>query len=104
LNCPLKLIQSLKRLETPDGAWSNVPNARTGATNATAGAVTLIRHLGFPVNDRVGDWLWPKLIHRAVLSPCPARPRGIELDVVAGGFEITVAAALHHQGRAQLSC
>ena len=54
---PLKLIQSLKRLETPDGAWSNVPNARTGATNATAGAVTLIRHLGFPVNQNVGDWL-----------------------------------------------
>jgi prenyltransferase beta subunit len=54
---PLKLIQSLKRLETPDGAWSNVPNARTGATNATAGAVTLIRHLGFPVNQSVGDWL-----------------------------------------------
>lgn len=54
---PLKLIQSLKRLETPDGAWSNVPNARTGATNATAGAVTLIRHLGFPVNENVGDWL-----------------------------------------------
>ena len=53
----LKLVQSLKRLETPDGAWSNVPNARFGATNATAGAVTLIRHLGFPVNDRVGDWL-----------------------------------------------
>src|SRR5688500_10459952 len=46
----LKLIQSLKTLETPDGAWSNVPNARIGATNATAGAVTLIRHLGFPVN------------------------------------------------------
>jgi prenyltransferase beta subunit len=54
---PLKLIQSLKRLETPDGAWSNVPNARTGATNATAGAVTLIRHLGFPVNQNVGAWL-----------------------------------------------
>jgi prenyltransferase beta subunit len=53
----LKLIQSLKRLETPDGAWSNVPGVRTGATNATAGAVTLIRHLGFPVNDRVGEWL-----------------------------------------------
>ena len=53
----LKLIQSLKRLETPDGAWSNVPNAKFGATNATAGAVTLVRHLGFPVNERVGDWL-----------------------------------------------
>ena len=54
---PLKLIQSLKRLETPDGAWSNVPHATIGATNATAGAVTLIRHLGFPVNERVADWL-----------------------------------------------
>src|ERR1041385_5448683 len=53
----LKLIQSLKRLETPDGAWSNFPGARTGATNATAGAVTLIRHLGFPVSERAGDWL-----------------------------------------------
>jgi prenyltransferase beta subunit len=53
----LKLIQSLKRLETPDGAWSNVPDACAGATNATAGAVTLIRHLGFPVNDCAGDWL-----------------------------------------------
>lgn len=54
---PLELIRSLKRLETPDGAWSNAPHARTGATNATAGAVTLIRHLGFPVNGRAGDWL-----------------------------------------------
>lgn len=54
---PLKLIQSLKRLETPDGAWSNVPGAKTGATNATAGAVTLVRHLGFPVNESVADWL-----------------------------------------------
>ena len=54
---PLKLIQSLKTLETPDGAWSNVPQAEVGATLATAGAVTLIRHLGFPVNERVGDWL-----------------------------------------------
>ena len=53
----VKLIQSLKRLETPDGAWSNVPGAKFGATNATGGAVTLIRHLGFPVNERVGDWL-----------------------------------------------
>ena len=54
---PLKLIQSLKRLETPDGAWSNVPHARAGDTNATAGAVTLIRHLALPVNQNVGDWL-----------------------------------------------
>ena len=53
----LKLVQSLKRLETPDHAWSNMPGMKTGATNATAGAVTLMRHLGFPVNDAVGCWL-----------------------------------------------
>lgn len=53
----LKLVQSLKRLESPDGAWSNFPGARTGSTNATAGAVTLVRHLGFPVNEQVGNWL-----------------------------------------------
>lgn len=54
---PLELIRGLKRLETPDGAWSNAPGLPTGALNATAGAVTLIRHLGFPVNAAVGDWL-----------------------------------------------
>lgn len=53
----LKLIRSLKRLETPDGAWSNAPGLPTGALNATAGAVTLIQHLGFPVSPAVGDWL-----------------------------------------------
>jgi prenyltransferase beta subunit len=54
---PLELIRSLKRLETPDGAWSNAPGLPTGSLNATAGAVTLIRHLGFPVNPAVGSWL-----------------------------------------------
>lgn len=53
----LKLIQALKLLESKDGAWSNIPNAPFGATNATAGAVTLLHHLGFPVNQEVGDWL-----------------------------------------------
>ncbi len=53
----LELVRSLKRLETPDGAWSNAPGLPTGSLNATAGAVTLIRHLGFPVNQAVGDWL-----------------------------------------------
>jgi hypothetical protein len=53
----LDLVRALKRLETPDGAWSNVPGAPVGALNATAGAVTLVRHLGFPVNAAVGDWV-----------------------------------------------
>jgi prenyltransferase beta subunit len=71
---PLKLIQSLKRLETPDGAWSNVPGAKTGATNATAGAVTLIRHLGFPVNDGVGDWLLARVHPQGGFLAVPGAP------------------------------
>lgn len=53
----LKLLQALKRLESADGAWSNLPGAKLGALNATAGAVILIRHLGFPVNAEVGNWI-----------------------------------------------
>ena len=53
----LDLIRGLKRLETVDGAWNNQPGMAMGSLNATAGAVTLIRHLGFPVNQSVGDWL-----------------------------------------------
>jgi prenyltransferase beta subunit len=71
---PLKLIQSLKRLETPDGAWSNVPNARIGATNATAGAVTLIRHLGFPVNQNVGNWLLARVHPQGGFLAVPGAP------------------------------
>jgi prenyltransferase beta subunit len=54
---PLDLVRSLKRLETKDGAWSNAPGMPTGALNATAGAVTLIHHLGLPLNPQAGDWL-----------------------------------------------
>jgi hypothetical protein len=57
----LKLVQALKRLESADGAWSNLPNTPLGATNATGGAVTLLTHLGFPVNQSVGDWLLAQL-------------------------------------------
>jgi prenyltransferase beta subunit len=71
---PLKLIQSLKRLETPDGAWSNVPGAKTGATNATAGAVTLVRHLGFPVNERVADWLLAQVHEQGGFLAVPQAP------------------------------
>ncbi|MBI3882375.1 MAG: hypothetical protein HY301_20240 [Verrucomicrobia bacterium] len=71
---PLKLIQSLKRLETPDGAWSNVPGAKLGATNATAGAVTLITHLGLPVNERVGDWLLAQVHEQGGFLAVPGAP------------------------------
>ncbi len=71
---PLKLIQSLKLLETQDGAWSNIPGATVGATNATSGAVTLIRHLGFPVNERVADWLMAQCHEQGGFLAVPRAP------------------------------
>lgn len=70
----LKLIQALKRLESQDGAWSNVPGAKTGALNATAGAVTMIRHLGFPVNAAVGDWIFAQAHSQGGFLAVPGAP------------------------------
>ena len=43
---PLRLVQCLKFLETPDGAWANARALKVGSTNATAAAVTLLHQLG----------------------------------------------------------
>lgn len=53
----LELVRSLQRLASSDGVWNNAPGMTSGALNATAGAVVLIRHLGFAVHPSVGDWL-----------------------------------------------
>jgi prenyltransferase beta subunit len=54
---PLRIVQSLKFLETNDGAWSNDRMLKIGSTNATAAAVTLLRNLGMPIDAAVGDWI-----------------------------------------------
>jgi len=54
---PLRMVQCLKCLETADGAWANERNIKIGSTNATAAAVTLLRHLRVPVNETVTHWL-----------------------------------------------
>jgi prenyltransferase beta subunit len=54
---PLRMVQCLKFLETPDGAWANARGLKVGSTNATAAAVTLLHQLGVPINQSVGDWL-----------------------------------------------
>jgi prenyltransferase beta subunit len=54
---PLRMVQCLKFLETPDGAWANARGLRVGSTNATAAAVTLLHQLGMPIHPQVGDWL-----------------------------------------------
>lgn len=70
----IELIRSLKRLETPDHAWSNRPDQKIGNLNATAGAVTLITHLGFPVNAAVGDWLIAQAAPQGGFLAVPGAP------------------------------
>ena len=70
----LRLIRSLKRLETSDYAWSNRPEQTIGNLNATAGAVTLITHLGFPVNPAVGGWILAQAAPQGGFLAVPGAP------------------------------
>jgi prenyltransferase beta subunit len=47
---------------------------KVGALNATAGAVTLIRHLGFPVNQRVAEWIMEQAHPEGGFRAVPAAP------------------------------
>ena len=71
---PLRMVQCLKFLETPDGAWSNARGLRTGSTNATAAAVTLLHQLGVPVNANVGEWLLARAHPDGGFLAIPAAP------------------------------
>lgn len=71
---PLRIVQSLKRLETPDHAWNNAPGLPIGSTNPTAGAVTLLRHLHLPLNPAVGDWLLARLHPQGGFTAVPGAP------------------------------
>jgi prenyltransferase beta subunit len=54
---PLSLVQSLKFLETRDGAWANERGLKVGSTNPTAAMVNLLHNLHLPVNQSAAEWL-----------------------------------------------
>lgn len=91
---PVKLIRALKRLESADGAWSNVPGAKVGALNATAGAVTLICHLGFPVNQAVGDWVLAQEHPQGGFRAVPGAPLP---DLLSTATALHALAVLEHR-------
>lgn len=70
----LHLVRSLQRLRTNDGAWSNAPGLPVGSLNATAGAVTLIRHLGVPAPAEAGDWLLAQIHPQGGFLAVPKAP------------------------------
>jgi hypothetical protein len=71
---PLELARSLQQLRSADGAWSNVPNAPQGATNATAGAIVLLRELGLPPRENLGNWLLAQLHPQGGFLAIPGAP------------------------------
>jgi hypothetical protein len=53
----LRVAECLNQLRTSDGAWANERSVKTGSTNATAAAITVLRQLHQPVDPASGDWL-----------------------------------------------
>jgi prenyltransferase beta subunit len=70
----LDLLRSLKRLEAADHSWTNLPGQKIGSLNPTAAAVTLITHLGFPVNQAVGDWILAQAHPSGGFTAVPGAP------------------------------
>ncbi|MFP4057011.1 MAG: prenyltransferase/squalene oxidase repeat-containing protein [Candidatus Brocadiia bacterium] len=68
------LARSLRALQAADGAFANQPGARGGTTPATAAAVTLLRHLGQPVEPAVGQWLLARAHPQGGFRAAPRTP------------------------------
>ncbi len=71
---PLCMVQCLKFLETPDGAWANARGLATGSTNATAAAVAVLHQLGMPMNAGVADWLLARVNPQGGFLAMPDAP------------------------------
>lgn len=71
---PLRMVQALKFLETPDGAWGNVAGLKKGSTNATAATVTLLHQMGMPVSNEAGRWLLGQLHGQGGFLAAPGAP------------------------------
>lgn len=71
---PLRMVQCLKRLETPDGAWANARGLGAGSTNATAAAVAVLHQLGMPLHGQAGQWLLERIHPQGGFLAMPAAP------------------------------
>ena len=99
----LQLVQSLKFLETPDGAWGNAPGLPLGSTNATAAAITLLHQLDMPVSPGAAQWLLGQL-HPA--GGFLAMPRAPIPDLLSTATSLHALACLEHSlpPRAKEAC
>jgi prenyltransferase beta subunit len=61
MNNVTALADCVESLRTPDGAYSNDPTIRIGATPATAAALTIFHYLNKPTSDVSIEWLLSQL-------------------------------------------
>jgi Prenyltransferase and squalene oxidase repeat len=74
LPAPERLVESLVPLETSPGGWANEVQLKTGATNATAAAVAVLRNLGRPIKPSVGKWLLDQAHPQGGFRAVPGAP------------------------------
>ena len=70
----LRMVQSLRFLETSDGAWTNERGINVGATNSTAAVVTLLHQLNMPLVPSAGNWLLAQCRTQGGFSATPSSP------------------------------
>lgn len=87
----VRVVQSLKFLETPDGAWANERGVTVGSTNPTAAMVNLLCNLRMPVNSGVGHWL---LARAHADGGFTASPRAPMPDLLSTATALHALAAL----------
>jgi hypothetical protein len=78
---PHRLIESLNSLALTDGSWRNenpsmplAAAAPSGATNTTAAAMALLRHLGGPSNPGSANWLLARVHPQGGFVATPTTP------------------------------
>ena len=68
------MAQCLTTLATDDGAWANDRIVKIGSTNATAAAITLLRHLNLRPPPSAGDWLLARCHPQGGFLASPSAP------------------------------
>lgn len=91
---PERLLESLERLETPDGAWANEPGLPVGSTPATAAVVSVRQVLKRPAGSTAGEWL---LARHCLHGGFRANPSAPLPDLLSTATALHALATLGHR-------
>jgi len=71
---PQGIVSCIESLAAADGGYSNQPGMPQGLTPSTAAAATLLRQLGRPPGEAVGQWLLSRASPQGGFFAMPAAP------------------------------